>query len=99
MLVQSHFLKIRSLDWDKLNPYLLLYLLNAPIVRKQIEERTFVQATLSTIGDRLNEIKLPIPKNKNITEKIVNDMRDKILKRAKLRQEMKEIFETKITDV
>jgi len=99
MLVQSHFLKIRSLDWDKLNPYLLLYLLNAPIVRRQIDERTFVQATLSTIGDRLNEIKLPIPKNKRIREKIANEVKQRIEKRAKLKQEIREIFNTEITEV
>ncbi|QQG38435.1 MAG: N-6 DNA methylase [Candidatus Woesearchaeota archaeon] len=92
MLVQSHFLKIRSLDWSKLDPYLLLYLLHIPIVRRQIEEKTFVQATLSTIGDRLNEIILPIPKDKKIRNKIAKDMKDKILKRAELRHEIRDIF-------
>jgi len=99
MLVQSHFLKIRSLDFEKLDPYLLLYLLNAPIVRKQIEERTFVQATLSTIGDRLNEVVLPIPKKKNVISKISKEMKEKLEKRAKLRNELKSIFDTDITEV
>lgn len=93
MLVQSHFLKIRSSNWDKLSPYLLLYLLHTPIVRKQIDEKTFVQATLSTIGDRLNDVILPIPKEKKIRDKITEDMKYKILERAKLRHEIKEIFE------
>lgn len=92
MLVQSHFLKIRSLDWKKLDPYLLLYLLYVPIVRKQIDERTFVQATLSTIGDRLNDVILPIPKDKKVRDKIAKDIMEKILKRAELRYEIKEIF-------
>ncbi len=93
MLVQSHFLKIRSLDWEKLDPYLLLYLLHTPIVRKQIDEKTFVQATLSTIGDRLNEIVLPIPKDKKVRDEIASQMKEKILQRAKLRHEIREIFE------
>jgi len=93
MLVQSHFLKIRSLDWRKIDPYLLLYLLHIPIVRKQIDEKTFVQATLSTIGDRLNEIIIPIPKDESIKEEISKKMKEKILKRAELRYEIKTIFQ------
>lgn len=99
MLVQSHFLKIRSADWNELDPYLLLYLLHAPIVRKQIDERTFVQATLSTIGDRLAEVILPIPKDKNIRDKIAKQMKEKIEKRAELRQEIKKVFDTEIVNI
>ncbi|MEM3074971.1 MAG: N-6 DNA methylase [Candidatus Pacearchaeota archaeon] len=97
MLVQSHFLKIRCLDWEKLNPYLLLYLLHVPVVRKQIDEKTFVQATLSTIGDRLNEVVLPIPLDKKIRDKIKTEMEKKIMERAKLRNDIKTIFNTEIS--
>ena len=96
MLVQSHFLKLKSLDVDKLNPYLLLYLLHVPIVRKQIDEKTFVQATLSTIGDRLNDVVVPIPKDKNMREKIANEIREKITLRAQARFEIRNIFNSKI---
>lgn len=92
MLVQSHFLIIRSLDKKKLNPYLLLYLLHIPIVRKQIDEKTFVQATLSTIGDRLNDIIIPIPKDLEMREKITKEIEQKITLRAQARYEMKELF-------
>lgn len=94
MLVQSHFLILRSLKPKKLNPFLLLYLLHIPIVRKQIDEKTFVQATLSTIGERINEVILPIPKDLAICRKICKDMKEKINKRAKLRNEIREIFKT-----
>jgi len=96
MLVQSHFLKLKSLDVDKLNPYLLLYLLHVPIVRKQIDEKTFVQATLSTIGDRLNDVVVPIPKDKNMREKIANEIREKITLRAQARFEIRNIFNSKL---
>ena len=92
MLVQSHFLKIRSLDKSKLDPYLLIYLLNVPIVRKQIDEKTFVQATLSTIGDRLNDVILPIPKDKSLRDKIAKEMRDRIYTRIKLKQDINKVF-------
>ena len=42
MLVQSHFQKFKSLDRQNLDPYFLLYLMHIPIVRRQIDERTFV---------------------------------------------------------
>ncbi len=85
-------MRLRSANQEKLNPYLLLYLLNVPIVRKQIDERTFVQATLSTIGDRLNDVILPIPKDKTLRQKIAKDMKDRILIRAKLKQEINKVF-------
>jgi type I restriction enzyme M protein len=93
MLVQSHYLIVRSLDKKKLDPYLLLYLLNTSIVRKQIDERTFVQATLSTIGNRLNEIILPIPKQNSRKSILAQKMKDKIYKRAVLRKEIKKLFD------
>ena len=46
ILVQSHFLIIRSLNKKALDPYLLMYLLNCELVRIQMEERTFVQSYL-----------------------------------------------------
>ncbi|MBI3619972.1 N-6 DNA methylase [Candidatus Roizmanbacteria bacterium] len=92
MLVQSHFLKIRSLDKSKLDPYLFLYLLYVPIVRKQIDEKTFVQATLSTIGDRLNEVIIPIPKEESVKKRITKDIRERLLNRAKLRVEINTIL-------
>lgn len=96
MLVQSHYLKIKSLDKEKIDPYLLLYLLHVPIVRKQIDEKTFVQATLSTIGDRLNEVILPIPKNKEMKEEIFNEIKERIIARAKARFEIKNLFNIKL---
>lgn len=85
MLVQSHFLIIKSLKKDVLNPYLLFYLINQKIVKQQIEEKTFVQATLSTIGDRLKEVILPIPKSKELQEKIIKDIQHIIEVRRELR--------------
>ncbi len=92
MLVQSHFLILRSLDNDKINPYLLLYLLNVPIVRKQISEKTFVQATLSTIGERFYEVVLPIPLDMNERNKRAQILQSKISARATLKNEIKEMF-------
>lgn len=58
MLVQGHFYKIRPKSID---PFLLIYLLNTKIVFKQIRQRVFNQSTLSTIGQRIKELRLPVP--------------------------------------
>lgn len=85
MLVQSHFLIIKSLDKEVLSPYLLFYLINTDIARKQIEEKTFVQSPLSTIGDRLHEVILPIPNKENEKREILKEIEASILKRRELR--------------
>lgn len=74
IVIQSHIRKIRCLKPDKLHPFLLLYLLNTDIVQKQIKAKTFVQATISTVGSRLKEIILPIPKEKDLKEKIIKEV-------------------------
>jgi len=48
IIIQSHVRKIRVLDTEFIDPYYLFYLLNSKIVRKQIDSKTFVQATIST---------------------------------------------------
>ena len=58
ILVQTHFKKIRAL---KINPFLLLWMINKDIVKRQIRQRVFSQSTLSTIGDRIKELRLPLP--------------------------------------
>ena len=59
IVIQSHIRKIRAMDVRKINPFYLFYLLNTPIVRRQIEAKIFVQATISTLGKRILEIVLP----------------------------------------
>jgi type I restriction enzyme M protein len=80
IVYQSHFRKMRVLKKDKFSPYALLGLLGLEVVQRQIEAKCFRQGTISTLGNRLKEIKIPIPKDKNIMEnmhkeikKIIND--------------------------
>ena len=61
IVYQSHFRKITIVDKKRLSPYLLLALLGLEIVQKQIESKSFRQGTISTLGNRLLEVKVPIP--------------------------------------
>jgi type I restriction enzyme M protein len=75
IIIQSHIFQIKTLENnDCIDSYLLLYLLNLDIVQKQIQAITFVQGTIATIGNRIMEVILPLPKDiykrKEISESI-----------------------------
>jgi len=92
IVIQSHIRRIRCLRTDKLHPYLLLYLLNTDIVQQQIREKIFVQATISTIGERLHEIKIPIPKDAYKAKKIIDEINEIIKMKANARKRMEKIL-------
>ncbi len=93
IIIQSHIRKIRVLEPTKLDPYLLFYLLNTKIVRKQIEARVFIQTTIPTLGNRLTEVILPIPKQKDLKEKWALKMKEIIRQKMELKKKSLETFE------
>ena len=88
IVIQSHIRRIRCLKPEILHPCLLLYLLNTPIVQKQIKEKTFVQATISTVGNRLKEIVLPIPLNVSERREIIKNVQEIIELKIKAKEKM-----------
>ncbi len=92
MIIQSHLKKIRILDTTKLDPFYFLYLLNSKIVRKQIDAKTFVQATISTLGNRLNELILPISTDTDRVKQISDEVREIIDGKTRLRQRTMQII-------
>lgn len=96
IIIQSHIRKIRVLDKEFIDPFYLFYLLNSKIVRKQIDSKTFVQATISTIGDRLKEVVLPISKNQKEIKKIIKEIKNIIEKKADLRAKTVNIVDRSI---
>ena len=96
ILIQSHVKKFRVENTKKLNPFYLFYLLNSKIVRKQILSKTFVQATISTIGNRIKEVILPISKNKNEILKITKEIQKIINEKSKLREKTVKIIEDSV---
>jgi type I restriction enzyme M protein len=95
IVIQSHITRIKCLKLEKLHPYLLLYLLNTEIVQKQIEEKTFVQATISTIGERLYEIVIPIPTDNDTVAKIINEVSEIIKMKVEARMRMESLIRNK----
>lgn len=93
ILFQSHIYRLRVLKPDILSPFLLFSILNSPIVKKQIDSRRFTQNIIDTLGSRILEIILPIPKDGTLKEKMINETKQIIEGRARLRQKAKLISE------
>ena len=86
ILIQSHVRKLRVKKNQFINPYYLLYLLNTEVVQRQIEAKTFIQATISTIGNRLEEIQLPIHNDEKKIREISGEIQSIVESRADLRE-------------
>jgi type I restriction enzyme M protein len=65
--------------------------LNAPIVRRQMRAKQFTRDIIDTLGKRLFEVSLPIPKDAELAARIARETRSVIDTRARLRDRTKEI--------
>jgi type I restriction enzyme M protein len=63
ILFQSHIMKLRVRKPDELDPWLFFACLNVPVVKRQIRARQFTQDIIDTLGNRLLEIHVPIPRD------------------------------------
>lgn len=76
IVIQSHFRRIKIKKKDKLSPYLLLAMLGLGIVQKQIESKAFRQGTISTLGNRIMDVKIPIPTDSKLRDKIISNIKE-----------------------
>jgi len=91
ILFQSHIIKFRVEDKTKLSPYLLLAALSCPIVIKQMKARQFTADIIDTLGNRVEEIELPFPKNTKICNDIILRTKNIIDKRSDFKIKMQSI--------
>lgn len=91
MLFQSHILRIRVEKPERVDPYLLLACLNAPVVRRQIRARQFTQDIIDTLGRRLNDVFIPLPKSKALLKKIAKETKHTVETRIALRNKVSDI--------
>ena len=92
IVYQSHLWKIRSLDHEKLNPYLLLALLSSPIVKQQIRSKQFTQDIIDTIGKRVLELELPFPKSTEQEQEIIDKVKEVFAKRTEAKNIMRNVL-------
>lgn len=86
IVYQSHIYKIRSTDAEEIHPYLLLAVLSNQLVREQILAKRFTQDIIDTLGRRIEELILPIPKSTEVRQRIVDDVRTVIAHRIAARE-------------
>jgi type I restriction enzyme M protein len=91
MLFQSHLYRLRVLKQDQLNPWLLFASLNSPMVKRQIKAKQFTQDIIDTLGRRLFEIMLPLPKDKKLRGQIAKQTQRIIQTRIELRNQAKAV--------
>ena len=78
--------KIRVINGERLNPWLLLGLLNSYVVKRQIRTKQFTRDVIDTLGKRLLEIILPIPKSEKVRVGITEHVKKIISSRMEARQ-------------
>jgi type I restriction enzyme M protein len=87
IIYQSHLYKIRvtnnSLD---LNPFLLLAVLSSPVVQRQVKSKQFTQDIIDSLGERINELVLPIPRSQELRNEITAMVRASINDRVEARE-------------
>lgn len=94
ILYQSHLYKIRVNENSYgLDSYLLLAILSSTVVQKQIRSKQFTQDIIDSLGERINELILPIPKSKDSRERISNLVKMAVIKRVEARELAKEARE------
>lgn len=92
IVFQSHIFKIRVEQPDKINPLLLLALLSCPIVKSQIYAKRFTQDIIDTLGERIHELQLPIPKNEKERRKIINKVKQIVSFKKKAKDLTREVI-------
>lgn len=93
IIIQSHLRKIRVMKESAfLNSFYLLYLLNTSLVQQQIKTKTFTQATISTIGNRIGELILPVSRDWNEIDEITKKVKWIIRQREKTKRELAELL-------
>lgn len=87
ILYQSHLYKIRVNDNGcGLNPYLLLAILSSSAVQKQIRSKQFTQDIIDSLGERINELVLPVPKDAVIRDSVTEQVRQSVIKRGEAKE-------------
>ena len=86
IIYQSHLYKLRINDQSKLSPYLLLAILSSEPVQKQIKAKRFTQDIIDSLGKRIHELILPIPRSKYLRDKVSNTVKNAINDRIEARE-------------
>lgn len=83
-VVQSHIDILTLKANAPVTPFELLFLLNSKEVQSQINNLVFVSSTLGTIGNRIREIRIPIPSRTHEWKKTISDFERLLISRGEM---------------
>jgi type I restriction enzyme M protein len=87
IVYQSHLYKIRiAKEEHGLNPFLLLAILSSPVVQRQIRARQFTQDIIDSLGERIHELLLPVPRSRRLRDRVTAMVRTVIADRMQARE-------------
>lgn len=90
IVFQSHLYKLRLEPDEHLDPFLLLAILSSKPVQAQIKSLAFTQDIINSLGDRIREVVLPIPRSAvrraDISETVRTVIADRVEARELARQ-------------
>jgi hypothetical protein len=78
--------KIRVTDDKLIDPYLLLGLLNSFIVKRQMRTKQFTRDVIDTLGNRVFEVVLPIPRSPALRDAISASVYEAVQRRIRARK-------------
>lgn len=83
--------RIRSIAPERIDPYLLLGLLNSYIVKRQFRARQFTRDVIDTLGQRIFEVRIPIPKDPSLRHDLGDRIKAVVDKRSAARNLIKQL--------
>jgi type I restriction enzyme M protein len=86
IVYQSHIMKLRCVKDDVISPPLLLAALSSAPVQRQIRAKTVTQDIIDSLGNRLQEVLLPLPKNQGARREVERIVRKVIADRVEARE-------------
>jgi type I restriction enzyme M protein len=86
MLYQSHIYKIRVEKPEKMTPFLLLAALTCPFAQRQIKSFCVSQDIIDSLGNKIHEIRLALPKAKKTRDRIATLVEKAIRDRTEARE-------------
>ena len=84
MLYSGGVIRIRCLE-SQLSPVLIFALLNTRVARLQMRARQFTRDVIDTLGKRITEVVLPIPRSASVRQAIVDNVGSLLDRRTNLR--------------
>lgn len=94
IVLQSHIYKIRVYPNELLDSYLLLAILSSAPVQRQIKAHTQTQDIIDSLGRRINDLILPIPRDEQTRQEISHQVQRVIRDRVEARELAREIVDS-----